>query len=467
MNDQKHRQKSISFERKVFLLALGAGLPGGLLAMGLVWTGDFSLEGRWIASLLVLLPWLGLAFTVREKVRFPLRTISNLLAGIREGDFSTRARGARRDDALGEVIAEVNLLGNTLREQRLEAVEASALVRTIIEEIELAVFAFDDELLLRLVNRSGEQLLARPSVQLLGRRALDLGLDVYLQGEPNRTIEHAFPARVGRWGIRRTQFRQDGVIHHLIVITDLSRTLREEERLAWQRLVRVLSHEINNSLSPIISISGSLDRLIKRGDALGEAREGLTGGLEVISKRAESLGRFMDSYARLARLPAPVLKMFHLETWLQQVVALESSEWVRLEGGPDVSVRADPDQLEQVLINLLHNAMESVAVRLAEPVANVAKTPGAPLKNEEGDVAIAWGEVEGKVRITVTDNGVGLAGTSNLFVPFFTTKPKGSGIGLVLCRQIVEAHGGDLALRNRAAGSGCVAIIELPASGTG
>ena len=444
----------------MFLLALAAGLPGGLLAMGLVWTGDFSLEGRWIASLLVLLPWLGLAATVREKVRFPLRTISNLLAGIREGDFSTRARGARRDDALGEVIAEVNLLGNTLREQRLEAVEASALVRTIIEEIELAVFAFDDGLGLRLVNRSGEQLLARPAVQLLGRRASDLGLDVYLQGEPNRTIEHAFPARVGRWGIRRTQFRQDGAIHHLIVITDLSRTLREEERLAWKRLVRVLSHEINNSLAPIISISGSLDRLVKKGEGLNEARGDLTGGLEVISKRAESLGRFMDSYARLARLPVPVLRTFRLESWLQQIVALESNEWVTLDGGPELSVSADPDQLEQVLINLLHNALEAVAVRLAEPSAESTED------HDEGCVSVAWGEFDGKVRITVTDNGVGLAGTSNLFVPFFTTKPKGSGIGLVLCRQIVEAHGGDLALRNREVGSGCVAIVELPVSGT-
>jgi two-component system nitrogen regulation sensor histidine kinase NtrY len=449
--------KPISFEWKVFLLALAAGLPGGLLAMGLIWFGEYSIKAQWTASLLVLLPWLGLAAVVREKVRFPLRTISNILAGIREGDFSTRARGARRDDALGEVITEVNLLGNTLREQRLEAVEAGALVRTIIEEIELAVYAFDDRMKLRLVNRTGEQLLARSAEQLLGRSATELGLSDYVVGESNHTVERAFPARVGRWGIRRTQFRQDGIPHHLIVVTDLSRTLRDEERQAWQRLVRVLGHEINNSLAPIISISASLKRMVDRGEESAIPIDDLGDGLGVISKRADSLSRFMGAYARLARLPSPTLRRFELGPWLERVSILESSVRVVVRSGPPISIVADSDQLEQVLINLLQNAAESIEI------GRGGKSEPSPIEDSvETGISIAWTVSEGRLRIFVTDCGVGLASTKNLFVPFFTTKPKGSGIGLVLCRQIAEAHGGALTLENRDDCCGCVATLELP-----
>ncbi len=450
-------KRAISFEWKIFLLALAAGLPGGLLALGLFWFGNYSTEVRWLASLTVILPWLGLAAAVRAKVRFPLRTISNLLAGIREGDFSTRARGARRDDALGEVIAEVNLLGNTLREQRLEAVEASALVRTIIEEIEVAVFAFDNEMQLRLVNRSGEQLMSRPSVQLLGKSAADLGFDDYIEGESSRTVDHAFPARMGRWGIRRTQFRQDGVVHHLVVVTDLSRTLREEERQAWQRLVRVLSHEINNSLAPIISISGSLQRLLREDIIRKASVEALSDVLKVISKRAESLGRFMEAYARIARLPAPALTWFDLEPWLRQVIALAAQSNVQLRSGPILKVQADPDQLGQVLINLIQNAVESTEIQAAES----SKLESVDSVRVE-PVEISWGESDGWLSITVSDYGVGLASTNNLFVPFFTTKPSGTGIGLVLSRQIIEAHGGSLTLANREGACGCVATLQLP-----
>lgn len=450
------RTRPISFEWKVFLLALAAGLPGGLLAMGLIWFGDYSLKARWTAALLVLLPWLGLAAVVREKVRFPLRTISNLLAGIREGDFSTRARGARRDDALGEVISEVNLLGNTLREQRLEAVEAGAFVRTIIEEIELAVFAFDDRMNLRLVNRSGEQLLARPSVQLLGRSAIELGLSDYVNGESNRTVERAFPARVGRWGIRRTQFRQDGVPHHLVVVTDLSRTLRDEERQAWQRLVRVLGHEINNSLAPIISIAASLKKMLDRGQEGELPMDDLGDGLGVISKRAESLGLFMGAYASLARLPSPSKRRFELGPWLGRVSVLEASVKVIVRSGPPISIEADPEQLEQLLINLLHNAAESI------DMAKSGEEGGLGDCLSEAKICIAWTVSEGRLRLFVTDDGIGLVSSSNLFVPFFTTKPKGSGIGLVLGRQIAEAHGGALTLENRTDGRGCVATLELP-----
>lgn len=394
-------------------------------------------------SILILTFWAGLAYAVRQKVRFPLQTISNLLSGIREGDFSTRARGARRDDALGEVVAEVNMLGETLREQRLGALEASALLRTVMAEVEVAVFTFDAAQRLRLVNRAGERLLARSEEQLLGRTAAELGLADCLQGDPARTMQMTFPGGIGRWGMRRSNFRQGGLPHQLLVLTDLSRALRDEERQAWQRLVRVLGHELNNSLAPIKSIAGSLEDLTRREPRPPDWEEDMQRGLTVISARAESLSRFMEAYARLARLPAPRCQPLKVGDWIRRVVSLETRVPIVIQAGPQVVIQADSDQLDQLLINLLRNAADA--------------------SFETGrSVQIGWKKAGASVEVWIADEGAGLSNTANLFVPFFTTKPKGTGIGLVLSRQIAEAHGGTLTLENRSGAQGCEARLRLP-----
>ena len=169
---------------------------------------------------------------------------------------------AKRDDPLGEVVLEVNALGTTLREQRLGALEATALLSKVMEEIDVAVLAFDGRQSLRLVNRAGERLLAQPAERLLGRSAAELGLSECLEGDSHRLLDTRFPGGMGRWEARRSTFRQAGLPHQLLVLSDLSRTLREEERKAWQRLIRVLGHELNNSLAPIKSIAGSLETLV-------------------------------------------------------------------------------------------------------------------------------------------------------------------------------------------------------------
>jgi PAS domain S-box-containing protein len=233
-----------------------AGLPGALLGLLLLWTGDFSPRVQWTLTVIVLSLWSGFAFNLRNRVVFPLQTLSNLLAGLREGDFSLRARGARSEDALGEVVREANSLGETLRAQRLGAIEATALLRKVMEEIDVAIFTFDEDQRLRLVNRAGERLLGQPAERLLGRNAADLGLADCLEEDLSRTLQMTFPGGTGRWGLRRSLFREGGLPHHLLVLSDLSRALREEERAAWQRLVRVLGHELNNSLAPIKSIAG-------------------------------------------------------------------------------------------------------------------------------------------------------------------------------------------------------------------
>ncbi len=441
-SDRRHRPAG--HESRVFLAALLSGLPAVLLAEGLLWFGSFSLRTQVTGSLVAAGTWLIGSALVRERVLRPLQTIANLLAALREGDYSIRARGASVEDGLGLALFEVNTLSETLRSQRLHALEASALLRRVIEEIDVAVFAFDSAQRLRLVNRGGERLLGQASERLVGMDAAALGLAACLDGETPRTIDAAFPGGAGRWEVRGSTFRQDGLPHRLLVLSDLSRVLRAEERSAWQRLVRVLGHEINNSLAPIKSLAGSLRSLAEHPSRPGDWEQDLRSGLQVIEGRSESLGRFMGAYAKLARLPPPRLAPVRIEQWVHRAAALETRLEVRVREGPRVVLSADGDQLDQLLINLVHNA------------ADAALETG-------GGVTIGWRIVAGVAEITVDDDGPGLPDPGNLFVPFFTTKASGSGIGLVLSRQIAEAHGGTLVLEPRPRGHrGARACLRLP-----
>jgi two-component system, NtrC family, nitrogen regulation sensor histidine kinase NtrY len=444
--------KSLTYEHRIQLLALAAGLPGSLIAILLLWFGDYSSQAAWTLTVFIIIFWLGFATSLRHRVVFSLQTLSNLLAAMREEDFSIRARGARGDDALGEVMIEVNALSHTLREQRLGALEAAALLRTVIEEIDVAIFTFDNSHTLKLVNRAGERLLARPAGRLLGFTAAELGLAGCIEGEAARTVELSFPGGVGRWGLRRGSFRQDGLPHDLIVLSDLSRTLREEERQAWQRLIRVLGHELNNSLAPIQSVAQSMESNLQRAQIdtpssskIESVLDDLRQGLAIIRSRTEALGRFMAAYARLARLPQPTLAPVDLRELVRRVAELETRVRVRIVEGPPLTISADRDQLEQLLINLIRNAVEAVL-------------------ETGGDVLVKWSLERPRVQLSVIDDGPGLSNTTNLFVPFFTTKPGGSGIGLVLCRQIAEAHGGSLTLENRHGCRGCEARFIMNVS---
>ncbi len=389
-----------------------------------------------------------------------MQTLSNLLAALRESDFSIRARGASGDDPLGAVMLEVNVLAATLHDQRLGALEAGALLRTVMVEIDVAVFTFDGGRTLRLVNRAGERLLAQNAEQLLGRTADELGLGACLAGASPRIEEVAFAGGAGRYEVRRTTFRQEGRPHQLLVLADVSRPLRDEERQAWQRLIRVIGHEINNSLAPIKSIAGSLESMLARmatesrsgpnaaSDAASllsdpEAIDDMKRGLAVIAARSDSLSRFTTAYARLAKLPAPKVQQVNVQALVSRIASVETKLPIRIQPSPDVNIRADPDQLEQLLINLVHNASDAAL-------------------QTGGGVTVGWRNEGRAFELWIDDEGAGLTNASNLFVPFFTTKPGGSGIGLVLSRQIAEAHGGSLTLENRTDRRGCRAFLRLP-----
>ena len=432
-----------SHDRQVTRLALAAPLPALAVALWLLWTGAFTPRTQWTISIFLVGSWLAFGLTLRERVIRPLQTLSNMLAAIREQDYSLRGRRSDSDDALGLAMLEMNLLMDELRERRLGALEATSLLRRVMAEIDVAVLAFDDTEALRVVNASGERLLGQPAERLLGRRAADLGLEECLRGDAPRIVELSLGPQRRRWELRRGDFRQGGRPHKFVVLADVSRALREEERTAWQRLVRVLGHEINNSLTPIKSLAERLHELLERDDTNGALREDLLRGLSVISTRSESLTRFLASYTRLAKLPPPRLAPVRVAEWVQRAVRLESRMPVTIEPGPTITVNADADQLDQLLINLVQNAVDA------------ASTTG-------GGVRVRWTTSDGHLDVIVEDDGPGLPSTANLFVPFFTTKPGGTGIGLVLSRQIAEAHGGTLALTDRRGARGCEARLTLP-----
>jgi nitrogen fixation/metabolism regulation signal transduction histidine kinase len=426
---------------------MGLSLPATVAALALVWLGDFDAVWRWTATGLLVALWICIGLAVRSRVAHPLRTLANLLESLRTGDYSIRARAHYRGGALGAVHDELHRMAAQLQEQRLGSLEAAALVRQVMAEIDLAVITFDPGRRLQQVNPAGERLLGRPAEELLGEPAGSLGLADLLEGPTERTVERAFGTRVGRWQVRRGSFREGGAPHHLLVVADLSRALRSEQRLAWQRLVRVLSHEINNSLTPIRSMASTLIGLVPEAssDPSGqETHEDLRGGLEVIERRARALSTFVAAYAQLARLPPPQRRRLSVAALVRDVVALEHRRVAELRAGPEIEILGDRGQLEQLLINLLRNAVDAVG------------ESGAP-------VAIGWRLEGDRVAIEVADGGPGLPDSANLFVPFFTTKPGGSGIGLALCRQIADAHDAELTVENRAGATGCVAVLKIAA----
>jgi nitrogen fixation/metabolism regulation signal transduction histidine kinase len=432
-------------ERQLLLLGLLGALPAVLLASALGGRAPRSAL-EWVATGGAVCFWLWAAIGVRLRVSRALATLSSLLAALRQGDFSVRGQSSGGRDAFAGALTELNALAESLARQRTGALEASALLTKVMGEIDVAVFAFDRAHRLKLVNRAGERLISSSGPPALGVLAADMGLGELLEGPAPRTVDMAFAAGSGQWELRRSTFRLEGLPHELIVLSDLRRALREEERQAWQRIIRVIGHEINNSLAPIRSIASNLQDALRApaSERPADFDDDLARGLAVIDRRSAGLDRFMTSYARLARLPPPRLAPVDVAAWVRRVVELERRLPVRLAPGPHVTIQGDGDQLDQLLINLVRNGVDAAV-------------------ETGGSVEVSWQRLGARqVEITVADEGLGVADTHNLFVPFFTTKADGTGIGLVLSRQICEAHRGTLSLESRTDGRGALARLLLP-----
>jgi two-component system, NtrC family, nitrogen regulation sensor histidine kinase NtrY len=436
------RKRHPSALRRAWLFCFLLALPTFLFAGILLWQQHVTTAPALLLLFCLLIYLLLIAASLVEGMMRPLQTLSNVVSSLREGDYSFRARGAGTPDAYGELAGEINALADLLQKQRVRSLEATALLARILEVMHAPIFAFDRENMLQLVNNAGAQLLGRPLARLFGHNARELGLDGLL-ASADQSI-HSFGTKPSRWLLRKAVFRQEGIPHTLLLLADVSQPLQEEEQIAWKRLIRVLGHELSNSLAPIKSIAGSL---LARAETLSTDETTVRDfrrGLSVVESRADALHRFVQSYRLLAQLPPPHLKQVQAGQLLERVALLEQRVPVQMDLGPAVMLNADPDQLEQMFINLLTNAVD------------------ASLSNGAKPVRIGWRVADSNLVVGIEDSGMGIANTENLFVPFYTTKPKGSGVGLALAQQIARAHGGEIRLVNREDAPGARAIIHLP-----
>jgi nitrogen fixation/metabolism regulation signal transduction histidine kinase len=442
---RRHRRSAV---RRAWIYCLLLAMPALVFAALLFYWQQVSLAlALLLGGCLMLYMALVAAALIEGMVR-PLQTLSNVVSSLREGDYSFRARGAGSQDALSELAAEVNALADLLQKQRVRSLEATALLARILEVMSTPLFAFDRDDRLQLANNAGAELLGLPHARCFDRSAHELGLEELLAA-PDQTI-HSFNANQkslaspSRWLLRKATFRQDGAPHTLLLLADVSLPLQEEEQRSWKRLIRVLGHELSNSLAPIKSIAGSLLARAENLEADDATVHDFRRGLGVIESRADALHRFVQSYRQLAQLPPPQLKPVPLGPLLERVVHLEQRLPVQLDPGPSVVLHADPDQLEQMFINLLANAVD------------------ASLGNGAQPVSASWRVAGSTASVVIEDRGLGIANGENLFVPFYTTKPTGSGVGLALAQQIARAHGGEISLDNRDDGAGARAIVRLP-----
>ncbi len=442
---EKNHNRKINYEKRILRLILLGGFPS-IASLALVLYIDTP--STFFMSMLILvsvISWFSLAFVARKQIFYPLYTISNLLESLREGDYSLRGTQWDKRSGIGGIVSEINTLSETLRTQRIEAEEAASLLKKVVYHIDVSVFAFNSQRQLKFLNPAAEKLLGKPASYFSGKNAEQMGLDELIQNQGISTIKEGFGHKAGHWQVVYQHFRDEGISNHLLVVSDISKALKGEERKAWKNLIRVLGHELNNSLTPIQTIAATFSERLERNGIDNISAADFASGLSVINKRAEALSRFVSIYSKLAKLPEPTLASVPIRTLLQRVIGLQLNQNIALLPGPDIKVSLDSDQIEQLLINLLRNAQESM------------------LEADKGcEIEIAWREENSHLHIMVRDQGCGLVNTENLFVPFYTTKPNGTGIGLVLCQQIAEAHNGHLSLLNRVNQQGCEARLVLP-----
>ena len=441
-NREQPQRYRMASDVRLFLDVLLVAVPTLLLLLWFWLSSAEPLASKLIISALALVWVVLLAERVRQHFTYHLRTASTLVEAIRLEDYSLRSSRSRESGALGELYRQVNALADCRQHAEQQEQELRGLLGKIIAQIQVAILAFDSEQNIQLVNPQAAKLAGSPAADLINRNITDTPFaTLNFTAQPN-LIEQEFPGASGHWQISWQEYRTGARPGKLLFITDLKQVLSEQEARAWQSLIRVITHEINNSLTPISSISQTLASRVAATDVT-RGDEDFVKGLGLIGQRSEDLTRFIAEYARIARLPEPQKRPFDLASLLEKLQNLYGERVLyRRDKESQAIVNADPTLIEQLLINLIKNGQEAMG------------EPGQP-------VELKLDNAENSVTVQVLDCGQGLANPSNLFVPFYTTKDKGSGIGLVLCRQIANAHGGRLRLENRKDRTGAVATLEL------
>ena len=443
----KPRTSAIATDWRIFLVVLTSIIPALGLLSYLILSDQLNTTIA-VALLVFCLLWvLIVASSVREKVIHHIRTMSNLIEAIRAEDYSLKSSRTREPGEIAELYQQINALNSKLKTARQSETELQNLLETVVNQINVAIIACDSDGYISLANRLACKLLNKKAEFLINVALSDtalneIPLDKFDKNTNSQLLEHRFPGAEGRWQIHQSYYRHQGKPGRILFITDLKQVLSEEEISAWQRLIRVIGHEVNNSLTPITSICQTLEKLLSL-PVEQRSEEDIKDGLNVITERAKGLKEFISVYARIARLPEPQKEMVEVPSLIARLKKFFASQPVTFSNPPTIKLFGDPVHLEQVLINLIKNAVEA-SQESKEPVAvNVEVT-------------------EDECRFVIVDNGVGISNIANLFVPFYTTKPQGAGIGLTLCRQIAAKHNGQVSLENRQDKQGAIAVLTLP-----
>lgn len=441
-------REKFSFEFRLILLSALPTSTFFVFALALMAYAEVSI---WLILLALLIGVIWIVYTnyrIHRSVGYQFRSLSNLMNAMIQGDYSLRASSYPGRGGLSDLIASINGLATRLSHQRRDSVESQLLARTVIEHIDVAIVALTEDNEIGFLNPAARRLLQLNEGQsdsgLLGQLAF---AQTFSSGR-HQVVELSLGNQHGRFNIHVEEFRGGGRQHRLLFITDVRTLLRSEERKAWQSLVRVISHEINNSLSPIISIIQTLGRSIDDQSKSIEGNTDISKGLAIVAERAKGLRHFVDSYKQLTRLPDPNRAKTSIRRLVLKIKELFNEQSIIIVSRDDVELLIDPVQFEQVLINLITNSVEAMAQ-----------------SNRMGVISIDWHTRSSFFKLEILDQGGGISNPHNLFVPFYSTKRRGSGIGLVLCRQIVEAHGGQLTVANRSDSQGCCATIEIPLDG--
>lgn len=436
---------SLAFENRLCLLVLAGGLPSLTAAAVAILYLPLSPYPKALLLSLLTVILVACAAVVRSRVRFHLLTLVNLTEAVRLGEYMLRGSQANRNDAMGSLVANINAISGALQQQRVETQETRHLLNKVLSEVDVAILAFDKSLELRLANNMALRLLALEEHEAIGKSSSTLGMDFLLSDDdaPSEAFEYDFPGASGTWRVQRSQHLERGNSFRLLFIVDLRAALRAKELNIWKRLIQVISHEVNNSITPIISLSATAQSLLSDVNLDDELAGELNGALELIAQRSQHLHYFVRRYAEMARLPAPNKILTDISPLLSRLPSLVSDTRVTLDLPPGpLLAYCDPIQLDLVLVNLMKNAREAML--------------------EAGVISVRGREERGFWHVEISDEGVGVINRANLFVPFYSTKKNGNGIGLIVSRQIVESHGGSLGLRNRSDRSGCIAEIRLP-----
>jgi nitrogen fixation/metabolism regulation signal transduction histidine kinase len=437
------RSHRADFLNRLVVLVAFVTVSAALAIVGLMIYAGIS---RYLTALAALLLALLVSYclaTIRARVSFQFMTISVLLDGLEIGDYSLRGRRHRGDDSIDGVVVQINRLADELTRQRASAKESRLLLEKVIRQIGVAILAFDDRDEVVLANPAAVALYDFSSEEILKSNVAALGAEAMLAADNESVVELEFPNRSGRFHIRLDEFREQARVHRLVFLTDVRVLLRSEERRAWQDLIRVISHEINNSLAPISSISKTLQESAIDAEVAASGRSGLANGLKLIEERSAALKSFIQRFGQLSKLPEPEKEPVSIRQLVESVTPLFNEREILRQSDAEIILQADPVQMKQVLINIFKNADEA-------------------MPDSAGVITIEWSMRNQRLLIKITDEGSGIGNPDNLFVPLYTTKEHGSGLGLVLCRQVVEAHDGNLTISNRADARGCEVMIELP-----